>query len=139
MPNSSYYCGRSPSKTFLKNDDLLLHNQIVLYFNASAAYNLTAFPRHPRYFSRVVCPGVSIRPPGRYVQNRVENGTVYFWLLHVRASIECPSRRPPSYEDFQLRLLQWIARSEADSSRNDIEEAYERGDSSHLPGHKAIN
>lgn len=33
-------------------------------------------------------------------------------------------------------MLQWIARSEADSSRNDIEEAYERGDSSHLPGHK---
>ncbi|VDO08763.1 unnamed protein product [Rodentolepis nana] len=136
MPNSSYYCGRSPSKTFLKNDDLLLHNQIVLYFNASAAYNLTAFRRHPRYFTRVVCPGVSIKPSGRYVQNRVDNGTVYFWLLHVRASLECPSRQAPSSADFQLRLIQWIARSGADYSPNDIEEAYDRGDSSHLPGLK---
>ena len=61
---------------------------------------------------------------------------VYFWLLHVRASIECPSRRAPSPEDFQLRLIQLIDRSEAGSSRSEADEAYERGDSFHFPGLK---
>nr|CDS22372.1 hypothetical protein EgrG_000357700 [Echinococcus granulosus] len=139
MPNSSLYCGRSSGDGYYKNsnsDDLLLRNQIVPYWNVLAAYNFTEASKTHRPFNRVVCPGVSVRPAGRYVRHYLMDGAVYFWLLHVRASIECPSRRPPRSDDFELRLSQWIDRSEAESSRNEAEEAYERGDSFYLPGHK---
>ncbi|KAL5967814.1 hypothetical protein TSMEX_004452 [Taenia solium] len=139
MLNSSIHCGRSSGGSFYKNsnsDDLLLHNQIVLYWNVSAAYDFTASQKTHRTFGRVVCPGVSVRPAGRYVRHYLMDGAVYFWLLHVRASIDCPSRRPPRSDDFQLRLSQWIDRSEAESSHTEAEEAYERGDSFHLSGHK---
>lgn len=54
----------------------------------------------------------------------------------MRASIDCPSRHPPRSDDFKLRLTQWIDRSEAENSHTEFEEAYEGGDSFHLPGHK---
>ncbi|KAL5105709.1 hypothetical protein TcWFU_002609 [Taenia crassiceps] len=114
MLSSSLYCGRPSGGSFYKNsnsDDLLLHNQIVLYWDVSAAYNFTATAKTHRTFGRVVCPGVSVRPAGRYVRHYLMDGAVYFWLLHVRASIECPSRRSPRSDDFQLRLSQWIDRS----------------------------
>ena len=74
MFNSSVHCGE-----FYKNsnsDDLLLHNQIVLYWNVSSAYNFAISPKTHRPFNRVVCPGVSIRPAGRYVTNYLSDGAV---------------------------------------------------------------
>ena len=79
MFNSSVHCGRSASGEFYKNsnsDDLLLHNQIVLYWNVSAAYNFSSSPKTHRSFSRVVCPGVSVRPAGRYVRHYLSDGMV---------------------------------------------------------------
>uniref|UniRef100_A0A5K3F739 Secreted protein n=3 Tax=Mesocestoides corti TaxID=53468 RepID=A0A5K3F739_MESCO len=133
--NSSSYCSRVASSGFIKtsnSDDLLLHNQIVLYWNVSAMRSFAVASKS----HRVVCPGVSVRPAGRYVRRFLTDGAVYFWLLHVRASIECPRGRSPSEDEFHLRLVQWNDHSETGTARPEADDIYDRGDSFHLPGHK---
>ncbi|BHF84749.1 hypothetical protein SprV_0902790100 [Sparganum proliferum] len=129
-PNNGFY-------KVLNSDDLLLHNQIVLYWNSSSTRNFAPSSHRATTHSPSVCPGVTIRPAGRYVRRFLSDGAVYFWLLHARATITCPSNQPaPSPEEFQVTFEQWLDSSTPGSKSVETEEAYDRGDSFYLPGHK---
>ncbi|EUB58344.1 hypothetical protein EGR_06751 [Echinococcus granulosus] len=68
MANSSLYCNWFSGDGFYKTSNsggLLLHEQIILYWNVPVAYNCRAARHTHRVFSQVVCAGVSVRPAGR--------------------------------------------------------------------------
>uniref|UniRef100_A0A0V0J8Y9 Uncharacterized protein n=2 Tax=Schistocephalus solidus TaxID=70667 RepID=A0A0V0J8Y9_SCHSO len=132
-------CMRPPNNGFYKvlnSDDLLLHNQIVLYWNSSSTRNSAPSSHRASTHSPSVCPGVTIRPAGRYVRRFLSDGAVYFWLLHAQATITCPAQQPtPSAEEFQITFEQWLDSSAPGSKSVETEEAYDRGDSFYLPDH----
>lgn len=82
MLNSSLRCEGFHKSSY--SDDLLLRNQIVLYWNASAAYNFAASPKNHGSSSQVVCSGVSVRPAGRYVRRHLADGAVRRPKLQIR-------------------------------------------------------
>ncbi|KAA0185248.1 hypothetical protein FBUS_05096 [Fasciolopsis buskii] len=107
-------CNRTQQRTnFIRTiaDDVSLHEQLVLTWPHPPGPRLLKNVAEPldRLYLKA-CPGLLVRPSGRYVQRTLPKGLVSFWLLRAVITLQCPPVSIKS-DAYYVHIDQWIETS----------------------------